>query len=242
MNTRQLLAGGVIAAVASVGGLAVTTGVASAWTGGVTVGQPTCVGQVKRVHVVVANHEPTPAMMQTSDDVQATIAGNGTQDFLETTKGQTIHVRLTWFAPDGVTRLDKWDTDVTIPKAGSEDCVPPTTEPVTTVPEPTTAPATTAPPTTVKLCEDGKPPSIPVEDGSLVCPEFGAPTQQPTTTAAPAIVRQAPPRAPQAEAPVTTAGQLPTTGSSSTIVIVAGVGALLVGAILLVTGRRGQPS
>jgi LPXTG-motif cell wall-anchored protein len=33
---------------------------------------------------------------------------------------------------------------------------------------------------------------------------------------------------------------LPATGSSSTIVIVAGVGALLVGAILLFAGRRGE--
>jgi len=33
---------------------------------------------------------------------------------------------------------------------------------------------------------------------------------------------------------------LPTTGSSSTIVIVAGLGALLVGGILLYAGRRGQ--
>jgi hypothetical protein len=60
-------------------------------------------------------------------------------------------------------------------------------QPTTTVPPSTTT--VPAPTTTVKVCEDGLPPRIPVEDGSLVCPEFGAPPdQQPTTTTAAPLV------------------------------------------------------
>jgi LPXTG-motif cell wall-anchored protein len=97
-------------------------------------------------------------------------------------------------------------------------CPPPTT---TTVP-PTTVPPTTVPPTTT-----------PVTTPPTTAP---APTTAPTvqdTVAAPAAVT---PRQVTTTVPRT----LPTTGSSSTIVIVAGLGALLVGGILLYAGRRGQ--
>ena len=97
-------------------------------------------------------------------------------------------------------------------------CPPPTT---TTVP-PTTVPPTTVPPTTT-----------PVTTPPTTAP---APTTAPTvqdTVAAPAAV---PPRQVTTTVPRT----LPTTGSSSTIVIVAGLGALLVGGILLYAGRRGH--
>lgn len=118
-------------------------------------------------------------------------------------------------------------------------CPPPTT---TTVP-PTTAPPVTEPPTTVppvttttKVCEDGKPPSIPVEDGSLVCPEFGAPPAPPATTTTAAAVTGG------AAAPTTVqrqfSGQLPATGGEVPALLALAGLILAIGVPSVIVGRR----
>lgn len=240
----KTLRAGALGGLITAGVIVVTAGAASAWTGGVTVGPPTCLtsqggtSAVSVAHVTVANHEDTPAMMQTTSDVQMNVPAHGTVDFVERTNGQTTHVRLTWFGPDGQ-RLDKWDSDYTLPKRSSDACEQPTT---TTAPAPTTVPAPTT--TTTIVCLDGGPPSVHLEDGSVVCPEYGAPEGTTTTTStappAPAIVRQAPPRAPTV---ATTAPALPATGKDNPgVKVAAGVLLALLGVGLVLLGRTRHPS
>lgn len=139
--------------------------------------------------------------------------------------------------PDGCTPAGIPVTTPAPPTTLPPTSGPPTTvctdSPVSPVHQPAGQPCPT--PATVKPCADGQPPSIPVEDGSLVCPEFGAPVNQPTTTAppAPTVVRQTAPRAP-------VPAELPHTGTSATPLVVAGVGAAVAGVLaVLITRRRG---
>lgn len=131
----------------------------------------------------------------------------------------TITLYVTW--PDGF-RLDLPSQTATRPPGGCQPTTstPPTTtceqavppkdcNPGTSVPPPvvstTPPPAPTTTPTTGVICEDGNPPSIPVEDGTYVCPEYGAPSA-PTTvvqTTAPKVTSQV-----RAQAPA----RLPATG------------------------------
>jgi hypothetical protein len=100
---------------------------------------------------------------------------------------------------------------------------------------PTTAPPST-PPTTTKVCADGQPPSIPVEDGSYVCPEFGAPPDQPTLPA--------PPTPPAAQVSIGRpySGPLPATGAGQVVAIfVLGSLALVLGLALRTQRRRPVP-
>jgi LPXTG-motif cell wall-anchored protein len=103
--------------------------------------------------------------------------------------------------------------------------------------------APTTPPTTT--CANAIPvradcgPTAPSSPGTTVAvPTTAAPPETTTTEKVPvAIVRSGPPKTPQAPV-VSKPAALPATGSNDTIAVVAGLGALLVGGILLLAGRR----
>lgn len=114
-----------------------------------------------------------------------------------------------------------------VPAGCYPDFTPPSTEVPVTAPEPSVDA------TTVPGCPPGET-LLTFEDGSTKCDDgtYGGPPAPPASDGTGvAIVRPVATTRPQ---------PLPATGSSSTTVIVAGLGALLVGAVLLVSGRRGN--
>jgi LPXTG-motif cell wall-anchored protein len=218
VRVRSLLAGGLLAAGISAAGIAFGAGPASAHDLNGGSAQATCEGQTAQVtwNFVSTNAGDHTIQSVTFDRGVSSSSFTATTVTAHTTElvGATVSLTATVVFEDD---FHSWHTvTTTIP---DDLCPPPTT---TTVPPPTTVPPTTAPPTTT-----------PVTTPPTTAP---APTTAPTvqdTVAAPAAV---PPRQVTTTLPRT----LPTTGSSSTVVIVAGMGALLVGALLLVAGRRGR--
>lgn len=232
-NLTKLAAAGAIATIGVIG----FAGVASAHDSDFTL-TPSCNGATWKVHYAstATNQELNPtAVIQNSNEVLGPVPGTFQYDFLVDLDRHTFSATTTWTWSDGFTKT-RGPKTVTQP-----DCPHPTTTtpaPTTTVPEVTTtapAPTTTvpAPTTTVgRICNDGKPPSIPVEDGSLVCPEFGGPPTVPPTTQAPIVHQQVTPKV-----------ALPVTGGSGNV-LKAGLGAFmgLVGLVLVLVTRRRVPS
>jgi LPXTG-motif cell wall-anchored protein len=203
----------------SAAGVAVLAGPASAHdlTGGSA--QATCQGDTVQVTwSFVSTNAGEHTIQSVSFSRAVSSSGHtATTATAQTTEpaGATVSLTATATFEDGY-RSPKTVT-TTIP---DDVCPPPTT---TTVP-PTT---TTVPPETTTV----PPTTTPVTSPPTTTQPTTAPTVE-DTVAAPAVV----PKQVTTVAPT----RLPTTGSSSTVVIVAGLGALLVGAILLFAGRRGQ--
>jgi len=206
-----------MAAGMSAVGIAVLAGPASAHdlTGGSA--QATCEGQTVQV---TWNFVSENAGDNTIQSVSFNRSVSSSSFTANTVTAHTTEQPGTVSLTATVVFQDDYHSSHTVTTTIPDDvCPPPTT---TTVP-PTTVPPTTVPPTTVP------PTTTPVTNPPTTPQPTTAPTVQ-DTVAAPAAV------APRATVPAA----LPTTGSSSTVVIVAGLGALLIGAILLFAGRRGQ--
>lgn len=241
-------------------------GVASAHDFGLRVTTPTCVDGQKRATVTVSNDFDDSAKVFTAQMSGgfAPIVAHGTFAFTETAPGATtgtgnpMTVRLIW-DKDGFTKDHQYQLNW-----GTQPCegVPATTAPPTTVPicvpgqhyspvppvgcypdvattvpqEPPVTNVEVGPTTTIRVCEDGNAPSIPVEDGSLVCPEFGGPPASAVTSST-AMVR-APEVKSGTPAPKVVAQKLPATGGEGTRNAAVGVGVVLVGAALVFATRQ----
>lgn len=118
-------------------------------------------------------------------------------------------------------------------------CPSPTTVATTILPTtttvPTTAPPTTIPPTTAVVTSppSSPPPTAPVEATTVQGPATSIAQSAPTTVCT---------SAGQPIGPGAVVCALPTTGTSATVLILAGLSVLLIGAILFVSGRRGEAS
>lgn len=235
MRIKSVLAGGLLAVGLSAIGVAVAAGPASAHDLNGGSAQKSCVpGDGVNVtwtftssnaaghHIVSASF--SRAVLSSSFTDTTVTAGTNEK------AGTSVSLTATATFEDGFVTSHKVDT--TIP---TDLCPPPTTTTVlpttTTVPPvTTTVPSVT---TTAPSVASSPPPTAPVEATTVQPPPVSL-IQAPPTTAC------TPPGSPIL--PGATVCTLPTTGSSSTVVIVAGLGALLVGAILLASGRRGAAS
>lgn len=222
---------------------------ASAHTGSAKVTEVTCLDPATRsvrVRLTVTadvpdlNPVPTiwtkdgrirPPMVKTGDNT-ATYSGYFTgRDRVRLNVEQII-----W--SDGFTKTNVGAFDIPAP----DDCTPPassttttvppvdTTTPGTTVPESPTTTVPAGPTTTARICEDGNPPSVVLEDGSIVCPEYGAPVDQPTTTTAAVTGGQAQPPTPRAPIalPATGAGEIATVIGTGVVLALCGVVAVMI--------------
>jgi LPXTG-motif cell wall-anchored protein len=218
VRVRSVLAGGLVAAGMSAVGIGALAGPASAHdlTGGSA--QATCEGQTVQVTwTFVSRNAGEHTIQSVSFDRSVSSSSHtATTVTAHTTEpgGTTVALTATAVFEDGFQAPHTVTT--TIP----DDICPPAT--TTTVAPTTTAPPTTTPPTTT-------PPTT--------TPVTTAPTTAPVTTPAPTVpdTVAAPAATPRAAAAVTA---LPTTGTSATVLIVAGLGAMLIGAIVLFTVRR----
>lgn len=128
-----------------------------------------------------------------------TLTGRTSQTFAIKTSKDNLVVRVTSNHPEHLTgdtnvphnRPDGCTVEVPPTYVPPPSQAPPTTDlprqPVNTPPS-TETPVIPEPPTvatTDKVCENGQPPSIEVEDHTFVCPEFGGP---------PVVVKQGPPK------------------------------------------------
>jgi LPXTG-motif cell wall-anchored protein len=218
VRVRPFLAGGLLAAGIGAVGIGVLAGPASAHdlTGGSA--QATCVGDTAQVTWTFASENAGDHVIQTVSFDRSVSSSSHTANTVTAHTNEPVGTSVSLTAT--VTFEDQFQSSHTVTTTIPDDlCPPPTT---TTVP-PTT---TTVPPATTTVV-----PAPPTQ-----------PTVPPTQPAAPttAPVSVVPTVAPQQ---VTTAAvrptALPTTGSSSTVVVIAGLGALLVGGVLLFAGRRG---
>lgn len=235
-NLTKLAVAGAITTAGVIG----FAGIASAHTGagGLTKAECLAPGSTGwKVHLDLSatdsQLDPHANITYTGNQVQG-VAVPYSHDF--TTQESSFHASAHIYWSDGFTK----DVDLGTVSRPPE-CVPPSTStpPTTTCdqaipprgdcgtfvpPPPTTVPPI---PTTTRVCVDGNAPSIPVEDGSLVCPEFFPPTTQ-----APVVHQEV----------VTTAKPifLPTTGATTNALIFLGVGALAIGSAMILVRRRAE--
>jgi LPXTG-motif cell wall-anchored protein len=209
VRVRPLLAGGLLAAGIGAVGIGVLAGPASAHDLTGGSAQATCVGETAQVTWTFVSENAGDHAIQTVLFDRSVSSSSHTANTVTARTNEPVGTTVSLTAT--VTFEDQFQSSHTVTTTVPDDlCPPPTT---TTVP-PTT---TTVPPTTTTVVPAQ--PTVP-------------PTQPPTTVAPTAAPQQ-----------VTTAAvhptALPTTGSSSTVVVIAGLGALLVGGVLLLAGRRG---
>jgi LPXTG-motif cell wall-anchored protein len=215
VRVRSLLAGGLLAAGISAVGVAVVAGPASAHdlTGGSA--DATCVGDTAQVTWTFVSGNAGDHVIQSVSFDRGVNSSSHTADTVTArtseSVGATVSLQATVVFEDDY--QSSYTATTTIP---GDICPPPTT---TTVPPETTVPPTTTPVTTPPTTAAPQPTTAPTVRDTVAAPVIVP--KQVTTTAA---VRPA---------------TLPTTGTSSTMVIVAGIGALLIGGILLLAGRRG---
>jgi LPXTG-motif cell wall-anchored protein len=220
VRVRSFLAGGLLAAGISAVGIAVLAGPASAHDLDGGAANAVCVGDTAQVTWTFTSSNAGDHTIQSVSFNRSVTSSSHTASTVTAQTNEAVGATVSLTAT--VTFDDEFQSAHTVTTTVPGDlCPPPTT---TTVP-PTTVPPTTVPPTTVP------PTTTPVTTTPVTTPPT---TTQPTT--APTVQDTVAAAAPR---PAAVPAALPTTGSSSTVVIVAGLGALLVGAILLFAGRRG---
>jgi len=208
-----------LAAGISAVGIAVLAGPASAHnlTGGSA--EATCVGDTAQVTWSYVSGDAGSYTIQSVAFNRSVLSSSHTDTTVTARTnepvGQSVSLQATVTFDDGY--QSAFTATTTVP---DDICPPPTT--TTTEPPTTTVPPTTVPPTTT-----------PTTPPPTVVP--AVPTAPPTVPTTAAVV----PRQVTTTVAVRPVA-LPTTGSSSTLVIIAGVAALLVGGVLLLAGRRGE--